>query len=68
MGKDRGGLPFFERENGAGGGTRTLMPSLAPDFESSASAILLLEKSLMAKMSHIVCRPIVAAEARNLRA
>ena len=26
-------------KNGAGGGTRTLMPSLAPDFESSASAI-----------------------------
>ena len=30
--------PVFESKS-AGGGTRTLMPSRAPDFESSASAI-----------------------------
>ena len=32
-------FPELSWGHGAGGGTRTLMPSLAPDFESSASAI-----------------------------
>ena len=39
MGKKWGKFVVFESKIGAEGGTRTLMVSLPPDFESSASAI-----------------------------